>query len=309
MATSITPLILGGCLLHQPLRSPPTARLVSVPRAIPLAHTVGQMLQIIGVLKGECDVPQELRPLCQMSPDLRSDAGALSKIDVVLFEASSPIEIVFRGAHLNRNAVASEILAPVSRKRPDLKGIVKQWLRKGVLGMNDEVQQSAARQLEPAMGDVFESADLVRDLLRSVRCSRSDVANGLGRIAVEIADRPIGVHIYNFRYMPDGRTITWPEGFHDEVVAAANAFELPIFDPAQLVRDFGVENALADDFGHYRDAFVPIVGEALLKFAHDVRNGPVPKLAPRELPSVDTTRPSWSTSKKAAVRAARNTAR
>ena len=39
---------------------------------------------------------------------------------------------------------------------------------------------------------------------------------------------------------------------------------------AQLVREFGIDNALKEDQGHYSDAFLPTIADALMTFAETV---------------------------------------
>ncbi len=71
---------------------------------------------------------------------------------------------------------------------------------------------------------------------------------------------------YTYRYMPDGRPVTWPAGFREELLDAAAELELPVFEPWKLVQEHGVARAL-QDIGHYTAGFDVIMGEALVDFA------------------------------------------
>ena len=77
---------------------------------------------------------------------------------------------------------------------------------------------------------------------------------------------PVGVALYVFRYMPDGRAISWPAGFRETVLLAAQNLDLPIFDPVPLVVEYGVEKALEPPLAHYSKEFLPVAGNALADF-------------------------------------------
>ena len=81
---------------------------------------------------------------------------------------------------------------------------------------------------------------------------------------------PIGAVVYTFRVMPDGRPVSWPAGFREEIIAAAEKEKLPMFETAEMVSAFGVEKAFSRDMRHYSEAFSPVVGEALLQFAEKI---------------------------------------
>jgi hypothetical protein len=103
-------LLFGGCLLHQPIQRSPRARAkLAFHKYGPLTgvHSFGEMFQVIDVLRGEKEVPLELRPLCRMSPGLRAVPRAkdFNDLDLALVEPASPIEITFRNVIINRNAV------------------------------------------------------------------------------------------------------------------------------------------------------------------------------------------------------------
>jgi len=80
----------------------------------------------------------------------------------------------------------------------------------------------------------------------------------------------MGVVVYVFQYLEDGRAISWPAGFHEEVLEAATELDLPMFQPAQFVRDYGLKNAMKDDLRHYSDEFSPVIGNELIKFSQEI---------------------------------------
>src|SRR5579859_2241083 len=96
MDEKISVLVFGACLLHGPLN--PLHRMggrfaYANYGPTPGTYTFGEIFQAIGVLRGEREVPQELRSLCNMRPNFRPVARSadFSDVDVVLLEPSSPI--------------------------------------------------------------------------------------------------------------------------------------------------------------------------------------------------------------------------
>jgi hypothetical protein len=233
------------------------------------------MFQTLEVLRGQKDIPRKIRKLCHMSPQLKpvADAKDFSELDVVLVEPSSPTELTFRGIFINRLRVAIEILNPI--KELGGKEAVKlsaAWLRNGLVGLDEAVRaETSAKLLTYVHGDT-EEAELARAVIQETRASRSDILGGFRKIR-EMFRCPIGAVSYVFRYMPDGRVVSWPAGFREEVLAAAQQSNLPIFDPVPMVREYGIEAALSSDSGHYSAKFLPVAAKALSGFGRSVYEG------------------------------------
>lgn len=100
--------------------------------------------------------------------------------------------------------------------------------------------------------------------------------DGLRRLAATIG-APIGVALFAWAYMPDGRPLSWPADFLREMIEATEALGIPAFDPRPLVQAAGVETALAGDQRHYADGFLPVVAKPLIEFTlATAAGGPVP---------------------------------
>ncbi len=268
--------LFGACMLRQPLR-------VMAARQRGLAdqkygsdtakHTFGEMFQFIEVIRGARTIPRELTSLCRISPRVSPVAGAedFRDLDVGLIEPASPVEITFRGFALNRIGMR-KMLAPIAAEGREAAKLSAFWIRAGLMGLNEDVRAEAATKLLAYVHGDTEQADLTRAVISETRAFKSDLIDGFRRMQ-ETLGCPIGAVIYVFRYLPDGRPVSLPAGFRNEVVAAAQALDLPIFDPAPLVAEHGVEAALADDSSHYSPRFMPVVGRALMAFAHEVHKG------------------------------------
>jgi hypothetical protein len=266
-------LLFCGCLVHWPLERTKSAdrRLASNAYGpIREIHSFGEMFQIIEILRGQRTIPREFRALTHMTkltPIPR--AADFGDVDVVLIEPSSPIELSFRGVAFNRMALNTMVQKPAAALGKDLARHAAHWIRHGLVGMNEEMRaQSAAELVKCFPGDSPED-ELRRAVILEARSSRADVLGGFRKMQ-ELVPRPIGIVSYVFRYMPDGRVVSWPAGFREEVLDAASQLGLPVFDPVPLVEQFGIQKALGPDLGHYSDAFMPAIGRDLVTFAESI---------------------------------------
>lgn len=266
-----TVLPMGACLLHGPLN--PMARertRLAYPRygVFPGVYTFGEMFQALDVLLGRREVPAEIRPLCNMRPNFiaRPSAVGFGEVDVVLVEPSSPINLDYRGCNLNRTTMTQIVLNPLRASGRDAAKATSQWLRTGLIGLDDAVRAKAAEELVKHIPADLPEKEFFADVILETRSSKADVLAGLKGIA-SIVQRPMGVVVYVFQYLPDGRALSWPEGFLEEIEAAARELDLPVFQPADVVRTYGVKEALGDDLRHYKEEFKPLMAEALAVFA------------------------------------------
>lgn len=271
--------LFGGCMLRQPLRAMATRQRGLADQKYGSAsakHTFGEMFQFIEVLRGARRIPRELMSLCRISPRVGPVAGAedFRDLDVALIEPASPVELTFRGFAINRIGL-NKMLASIEAEGREVAKLSALWLRVGLTGLNEDVRATAATKLLGHVRGDTEQADLTRAVISETRAFKCDITDGFRRMQ-ELLGCPIGAVIYVFRYLPDGRPISWPAGFRNEVVAAAEALNLPIFDPAPLVAEHGVQVAMSDDSQHYRTRFLPVVGRALMAFTHEVHRGRTP---------------------------------
>ncbi|HWA02570.1 MAG TPA: hypothetical protein VG819_03480 [Rhizomicrobium sp.] len=274
MKSSLNTLLLGGCMVHWPITRTDCARGrldCDAFGGTQEVHTFGEIFQIVDLLQGRGEVPQDLRKLAHMRPQLRPVPAAerFENLDLVLLGPSSPIELRFRGVWLNRTAIQRHVLAPLASQSEEMERLAGRWVRQGLVGLNKRVRDEAgAKLLENIRGGSAE-AELARALIREIEVSRSDIAGGFRR-ARERFDCPIGVILYIFRYMPDGRAISWPAGFREDVLDSARALDLPVFDPTPHVLRHGVDAAMMPGHSHYKPAFLPVMGAAIVDFAESL---------------------------------------
>ena len=247
--------------------------------------TVGEMLQSIDCYRGERQIPAHLHELCHMAPRWAPTPGnnPLDKVDVALAEPTTSVEIEFDGYHLNRGPVR-HLLDDLAKANPLAKKLRFQWYTKGIVAMDDEVKRDVAAQLIPLIPEETPHRELTAEIFRGAVGRRRDIHEGI-RLLARSLHVPLGVVAYTWRYMPDGRPLSWPDGFHAEVINAARALELPLYEPRPLINQLGMKFALKDDLAHYTHDFEAVVAKHLIEFGASVShiNGAAPLFEEKRL--------------------------
>lgn len=264
----------GACLVHIPLTR--LARMkakvdyarVSDARVPPVAFTFGEAFQIIDILRGERDVPPEIRPLVHIRPEFRAlpSAKTFENVDVVLMEPATPIEVGFRSWVLNRTAIGLHVMGPIRAVSDHAAKRTAAWFNQGLIERNEKLQMEAAEELISLMPSDMPNPELAKAVLREARVYQRDIRESFRKLLGLVHGRPVGVVAYIFRYLPDGRVISMPHGFHEHVLEVAKEFGLPLFDPSPFVLEHGVKTCMRDDMAHYNDEYMPRVGDLLAEF-------------------------------------------
>jgi hypothetical protein len=263
---------LGGCQLRDPLVFAETARRlrrakIVQPGGTPLCFTFGEVFQLLGFLRGEVDIAPEIRGLVGLDIGCEPIGDALSpdNIDLLVFEPATPVEITFHGRVINQNYITESLLDPLRQSCPGAVKPCALWMSKGVLGMNDDLRaRKAAEAIEQLAG--LEDCELLKEVLLGVRPVRRDPVDGLRQLSAAVSV-PVAVITYIHQYLPDGRPLSWPIGFREEIVRTAQSLGLPVMETWSLVKTFGVAGALQEDGRHYTDAFLAVIGPAIADFA------------------------------------------
>ena len=237
-----------------------------------MCYTVGEALQALACWRGEKTIPPHLHELCHIGEhNAPSPANSpLDRCDLVLIEPNTSIEIDFEGYSLNRFPV-SRLLKRVEVISPQAKRLSALWFKKGVLAGDDEAKRRLAQQLMPHLPGDFPDRDLLTAFFAGATGRIRDISDGLRQITSYL-DVPLGVVAFTWSYMPDGRALSWPDGFHGEVIAAARGLGLPLIDPRPTVQQAGLARAM-QDVRHYRDDFLPVIADLLIDFARSVASG------------------------------------
>lgn len=269
-AKPLNALLLGGCMLHWPilrtrvhhaiLECDTYGRLIEV-------FTFAEMLQLLAVLQEKVEIPATLRPLARMPADFRArvPVNNFEAMDVALVCPSSPIELTFRGIAVNGQCLLHLVLDAIQGDRALGLRLAQQWLRSGLQQLNHSVRVDAGAKLLRLIDEPSPAADLARAVIEEARSHPADIGADLRRLR-DLVGRPMGVILYYFRYMPNGRALSWPAGFHQDLLASAKALGIPVYDPAPLVIQHGVTSVLNGN-RHYNRKFLPLAGAAIAEFA------------------------------------------
>lgn len=284
MTAPLNALLFGSCLVRKPLftASRIEGGFECEPYGpVPAVHSFGEMTQMIEILRREREVPRELWPLCRMNNRFvrAMRTGDFHKLDVALIEPALPIEMRFRGISISRDGLLIEVLKPIEERggKPAAK-LATRWLRQGLIGMNEQIRAETGEKLLQFIPGTTDADELARAVIRDIEIAKSDLVEGFRKVR-SLLDCPLGVAIYVFGYMPDGRIISWPPGFREDVMAAAGQAGLPMFEPTPRVLEFGVARALEDDSRHYAEPFLPVIGKVMIAFARAVKDGTAPPLS------------------------------
>jgi hypothetical protein len=273
MKTPLNALVFGGCLLRRPLRSlPDLAEKLDYGRygEIKTVHSFAEMIQVVEFLRGEKDVPRELRRLTGIGPRMKPMPAAkdFADIDLALVEPGAPLQVSFRGIAINHTRLHSDLFVPIAKQSREATKLCHKWLRIGIMGMNEDVRVRVGAELiklNPQDAD----HDLREAVIKETSSSPMDAVEGF-RTMQKLLGCPVGAVMYIFRYMPDGRPISWPAGSRESVLAATAELHLPVFEPIAMVQEYGVAGALEADGRHYTKEFLPLIGSAIVDFAREV---------------------------------------
>ncbi len=272
-------LVFGGCNVRAPLVRALHRRSLRDPdawRGAPggyrvkgppfFTYTTGEMLQAVAGWRGEKTIPKDLLSLCNMRPaSAPTPANSpLRQADVALVEPNTSVEIVIDGIFINRRPL-QQLMAPLRELGVEAAKLGARWFEKGIIALDPAARSEAAEALIPLVPATLPRADLIVRVLREAVSYVAPVRDGLERLVQSLA-MPVGVAGFTWAYMPDGRALSWPPGFHAETTQAARDLGLPFFEPRSLVLDIGVERAIEKDLRHYSDHFLPIVATPLIEF-------------------------------------------
>lgn len=232
----------------------------------PYALSSGATLQLFDFCTGERQLPLETRLLTYLDPNqpTAETREALFETDVILVEMSTPIEYLLDGAIVNINRIGECVFKPL-RDLMDRK-VVNQWA--SALLQGDEAKRKPATDalLAKMPKDADKSIVSLVNELRTRRVGVDDMVRDLSALR-ERLPRPMGLVLFDFRYMPDGRAIEWPAGFKTEQAEVARRLDLPTLDFAPIVEKLGTAATMRPDLSHWQEEAYPLQAEMIYDFA------------------------------------------
>jgi hypothetical protein len=199
----------------------------------------------------------------------------LGDCQLALLEIYSPIRIGLGPYSFIRGSLINHLTDPLLARNEQLRKPLHSWWYQGLLGGNDQTRAEMGALLADAVDDDFPNRDVAREVFRDARSYQRTEAELVDAIeAVQrLLGRPIAVMIPIHQFLPDGRQLPWPPGFADQAIAAARLLELPVFQPADIVKDYGIADAWKGANGPYQEAFWPVLGDVLLRFMRKALDG------------------------------------
>jgi hypothetical protein len=239
-------------------------------------HTLGEHLQVVDCMRRVREIPGMLNRFCNIPIDFCPDkfSELCDGVDILFVEACANIEIVFRETILNYNRLDDFVVSPANEalKNGNVDGKewclnAQKWFYDGLLKLNPE-RAKFANNLIKYMPSRSEEDEFLRTLVLESYPRRIDISTIFHQIDVltDIFKKPFLLFTYTQKYMPDGRSISWPPSFHSELLAEAKRRSIKIVHPPELVQEYGVEIALKSDMQHYKESFLKIIGERYLQY-------------------------------------------
>lgn len=232
----------------------------------PYALSSGAAVQLFDFCAGERRLPLETRLLAYMDPNqpTAQTRDVLFDADVILVEMSTPIEYLLDGAIVNINRISESVVAPL-RKCMDKK-LVARWAG-GLSQGDEEIRKVSAEALLAQMPeDADKSLTMLIKELHARRLDTDDMVRDLSALRERLR-RPMGLVLFDYCYMPDGRPVEWPTGFKRQQVDVAKRLGIPTLDFAPIVEKLGTAVTMESDLRHWKVEAYPIQAEKLYDFA------------------------------------------
>ncbi|MGX5832029.1 hypothetical protein [Mesorhizobium sp. 43Arga] len=271
---NIRPLSFGGCLLnnlisalHQNNKLGGIYKEMGFLRT-PFSISAASAVQLLEFLTGSNTIPQHVRRFCYLDSSREPNKAQMAipyTADLIIVEMSTSIDILYDGFVVNTNRF-QEIILPELEHLNVPSRIVAKW-RSSLVKQNESDRAKYATQLLELVPST-EEFEWLHDLVGRTTTRQLNVdemTDYIGRIR-ETVDVPLAMVHHNFRYMPDGRPVSWPTELKDQSIEVAHRLKAHELDFAPFVARHGVKRVLADDCRHWNPAFFPEIANHLYKF-------------------------------------------
>lgn len=256
----ITPI--GTCRIHTPLRRavPRYPIEMDLRRNYGFVHSSQEALQLIRFLQGEQTFPSEVAQILARDGNLNVYPGTKwERADLHLVELSSSKLISSQGVAVQINYIArhfADFFASTERSRA-FWSAVKARKRHDLL---DLVRHDASyRRMSRADRELLLSLSIAQQSYRALQTDMAEIVERLGR------DRVVFVTHVN-AVAADEHVIAARDRLIRIVHSAAEQLEVPVYDPSDLMRQFGQDRALENgglDLTHFTPAFSDAVFDEL----------------------------------------------
>lgn len=239
----------------------------------PYISTPNELIQLINHISGYKSIPIEYHKYIWLYDYDVDNFDVVSDSDVALFEYRINDEIFLGDISLSRSRLMNLFVEYFAKFGELQKKIVLEWLNQGLLRANIERQISTANSLIESLPSNFRIPDLEKEILFNARVDSlsktEDMVKELEKIN-KFLNKPIGVVSFIWKYLPDGRALTWPTDIRQKLAAACAVLDFPFFDPpVDLIEKFGIKLIDADrNYEYYNDNEMPLISSEFLKFVN-----------------------------------------
>jgi len=274
ISPSIRPLTFGGCLLNNLIaalnqndRVGGLFKEMGFKRT-PFTISAASAAQLLDFITGHIVIPPHVRRFCYLDAE-HVPSGPQRDVaftaDFCMVEMSTSVDIVYDGFILNTNRFEQFILPELAHLNLPPR-LVAKW-RSALVKQNEPSRAKHAEELLRLIPET-ESLAWIHDLVARTSSRELDVdqmTSHIGRIK-ETLNVPLVMIHHNFRYMPDGRPISWPVNLKDQSIEVAQRLGAVEFDFAPFVAEHGASVVLAEDLRHWNPKFFPQIANHLYGF-------------------------------------------
>lgn len=252
--------VIGSCRVHDPIRAMERdgRATMNQQNIFGYVHNGREVLQQLDIISGRLEVPSRLRPFLNIRAKWNWQPAApdtaigyrFARTDAFVVEISSIRLLRFKAVHLQINRTR-ELLASNPRLESD-------WWHKLVhRGQNDVAAYEEARDATAPKTHV--------EVATAAFCTEQtvdEVYEDIVRID-ELLPAPV-LFVSHFNTTATGETVRQRQAIVDAMHEAGARNGIAWYDPTRLVLRTGPEKAIKDA-AHYREDFVPRLGEELVK--------------------------------------------
>jgi len=271
----------GNCTLTNPLRYLRDHERLKIVwselanTATPFVSTPNEVQQLLEYLDMKKEIPENIHKY--IWPGIISSPTASFNIheryDAVIFEYRVFTEIVFNGISLSRSRIMNDFTNFFGSIGPSQKELAVEWFNQGLIRFDVERQISVANKLIESIPSEIELPELEHRILLEARAfdrsSQDEVIEQMLRVK-SLVKKPLGICSFVWKYLPDGRALTWPIDLRDKLAVAAKNLQIPFFDPpVRLVEKYGLQIVNLESVDYLPHA-LPKVGDEFTFFIKEI---------------------------------------
>lgn len=267
-------LTFGGCLLNNPINHLHSSNKISSfyavngYRSTPYSLSANGVSQLYDYAIGKLSIDSLLLEYSYADGAYaRYDLMKVKDVDLILIEISTPYEYQYEKLILNINRFNELVLVKLRSSGIDPM-LIQKW--KNSLLKEDKVNDKLYR--DQILGEIIHTSlsddELIFDIIKKIKVTYSStiaIKEKLINMKSIFKGKKIAIILHNFKFLPSGESVSWPQNFKKDLINIAQELSLPTIDFADLVKRDGAELVMAKDMRHWSNDYYPQISKYLLE--------------------------------------------